>query len=204
VANSPLSFEGEHPLQHSSDNYVHLWMLEHCAERQDWIDVEYRTEFVKYVLEQWRRRLKGLTPYRQRGYRLYVYEGFAPTLSVVAETDYGFPYSMTPLYVEGISGITSLYASRQWSQNFGGAWDIDPDVVLSTIEKHAGSIGKPSAQALHMQVGALRKLIVAMGIESSVNTIRKRFKRQPAKFGSVSEELDVWHVFERILPPHYE
>ena len=74
VAASPLHFEGSQPLQHSSSNHVHLWMVEFLADTHRWIDTDYRVEVASYLLEQWRRRLKGLSPYRQQGYRLYLYE----------------------------------------------------------------------------------------------------------------------------------
>ena len=99
VAASPLRFDGSDPLQHSSDNHVHLWKIESLADTYGWIDVDYRVEVVSYLLEQWRCRLKGLPPYRQQGYRLYLYEDLAPTISVVAETPIRFPYSYgTPVF----------------------------------------------------------------------------------------------------------
>ena len=62
VAARPLSFDGAHPLDHSSDNHVHLWKVEYLADRFGWIDVDYRVDFVSHVLERWARRLKGLPP----------------------------------------------------------------------------------------------------------------------------------------------
>ena len=87
VCASPLQFDTEFPLVHSSANHEHLWILEHQADHASWIDTAYRTQFIKHILEHWRIRLKGMAPYRERGYRVYVYEDTSPTLSVVAETD---------------------------------------------------------------------------------------------------------------------
>lgn len=110
VSAAPLMFEGDEPLQHSSHNHIHLSDLEYLAESNSWINAEYRAEFVEYVFEQWRRRLKGLKPYRERGYRIYVYETWmAPVVSVVAETDVGFPYDTE----SGLLGL--LGAFTRWS-----------------------------------------------------------------------------------------
>ena len=63
VAASPLTFETPYPLQHSSCNHVHLWKIEYLSDRCDWIDAHYRVEVAKFLLEQWRLRLKRLPPY---------------------------------------------------------------------------------------------------------------------------------------------
>jgi hypothetical protein len=204
VSAAPLMFEGDEPLRHSSYNHIHLWQLENLSDSYSWINTEYRAEFVEYVLEQWRRRLKGLKPYRERGYRMYVYEDFAPTVSVVAETDVGFPYSFgTPRFVGSIYEVVKLYEGRKWSRIFeGGARELRPDSILNIVEKHEGSIGSPTAQDLGIQVGTLRKIIANMDLGREVNAIRKRSKRRPADFSRVPGEF--WHVYERLLPAGYE
>lgn len=109
VAASPLAFDGPYPLQHSSHNHVHLWKLEYLSDTCDWIDVDYRVECISFILGHWRGRLKGLPPYRERGYRVYVYEDLAPSISVVAETDFGFPYCNDhALFVGNIRDILQL------------------------------------------------------------------------------------------------
>lgn len=205
VAKSPLSFDGEHPISHSSRNHVHLWFVEYLSDSFDWIDVDYRVEFVKYVLEQWRRRMRGLAPYEQRGYRLYVYEDRAPTISAVAETDIGFPYSYgQPIFVKNIRDVLAIYGTRSWKESFGNFdWNISQERILDTIRKNHGSIGKLTASTLGLQVGQLRKLIVNMGLDLEVNTIRKHFKRSPADFSNEGYHCDRWKVFERILKPGY-
>ena len=65
VCASPLQFDTEFPLVHSSANHVHLWILEHQADHASWIDTAYRTQFIKHILEHWRIRLKGMAPYRE-------------------------------------------------------------------------------------------------------------------------------------------
>lgn len=205
VASSPLSFEGLDPLKHSSHNHIHLWKLEYLSDAFDWIDVDYRVQFATYVLEQWRRRLKGLPPYRQRGYRIYVYEDLAPTISVVAETDVGFPYAhRSPTFVDGIREIMRLYEGRSWRQHFASSdCEISEARLLLAIERNCGSIGRPSALRLCMQVGKLRTLIINMGLGSKVNAIRKQFRRRPADFTNELPDSGEWRVFERILPAHY-
>ena len=160
VAQSPLSFDGEHPLNHSSHNHVHLWKLEYLSDTLKWIDVDYRVEFVKYVLRQWQVRMKGLPPYQQQGYRLYVYEDHAPTISAVAETDIGFPYSCgQPIFVSNIRDILALYNDRSWRESFADIdWEISHERIVNAVEQNDGSIGKPTANSLGLQVGQLRKL----------------------------------------------
>ena len=207
VANTPLKFEGEDPLKHSSYNHVHLWKLEYLSDIYDWIDVDYRVDFVKYVLEQWRRRMKGLPPYKQKGYRLYVYEAIAPTISAVAETDLGFPYSHCgkPIFVANIRDVLALYRDRRWQDNFADLdWEISGDLILNSIKKNNGSIGEPTADSLSLQVNELRKLIVNMGLDSQVNKIRQHFQRRPADFSNNLDYGCSWHVFERVLKPGYK
>lgn len=205
VAQSPLAFEDSHPLQHSSYNHVHLWKLEYLSDTHSWIDVDYRVECVNYVLEQWRRRLKGLPPYAHRGYRIYLYEDLAPTISVVAETDIGFPYSYgQPIFVKNIREILTLYENRSWKQHFASFdWEISEQRLLDVITKNDGSISKPTAEKLGLPVGKLRTLIINMGLGFQVNSVRKQFHRRPADFSNEAMYSDHWHVFERMLPARY-
>lgn len=205
VSRSPLAFVGLNPLEHSAHNHVHLWKLEYLADRCDWIDIEYRVEFVNFILEQWRRRLKGLPPYREHGYRVFVYEDLAPTISVVAETDGGFPYSSgTPVFVKTVREILALYATRSWKVHFTDAdQDISTERVVTAVTNNKGSIGRPTAQQLGLPVGKLRLLIVNMGLAEQVNEIRKRYRRPPSDFTNELPYSDRWHVFERRLPPRY-
>lgn len=208
VAASSFCFEGSDPLQHSSHNHVHLWKIEYLADSCNWIDVNYRVEAVSFLLEQWRRRLKGLAPYRQLGYRMYLYEDRAPTISVVAQTQIGFPYSYgTPIFVDHIRDILTLYEGRSWKQHFAeiaaSEWEISTKRILSVVQKNGGSISRPTANQLGLPVGKLRTLIINMGLGDQINSIRKQFKRRPADFTKEFAFSDRWHVFERILQPHF-
>lgn len=205
VASSPLSFEGEHPIEHSSYNHIHLWKLEYLSKSHKWIDIEYKVEFINYIFEQWRRRLKGLSPYIDRGYRVYLYEDTAPTISVVAETNIGFPYEYgVPIFVNSVREILEIYESKNWSDNFSDLdWEVDEKHILNVIEHNKGSIGKPSANKLGLSVGKLRTLITNMGLDNSVNSIRKKYKRRPADFSKEQQYSENWHVFERILRGNY-
>lgn len=206
VCASRLEFEGDYPLVHSSANHVHLWFLEQQADHAPWIDTEFRSRFIKLVLEHWRIRLKGMAPYRDRGYRMYVYEDAAPTLSVVAETDLGFPYRFgKPVQVERIEDVAALYANRSWRERFEfEPWELSPERILQVIEANQGSISKPSAQKLGLQVGKLRLLITQMDLGEDVNRLRKKFKRRPVDFSEHEKTQETWHVFERILPANYD
>ncbi len=46
IAETPLEFKGKDPLAHSSYNHIHLWFLEYCSDRFNWIKVDYRVPFV--------------------------------------------------------------------------------------------------------------------------------------------------------------
>lgn len=200
----PLSFEGEHPNGHSAHNHIHLFELERCADHHAWIDLDYRTRFVEHIFARWRGRLKGLPPYREAGYRFYLYEDLAPTLSVVAETPYGFPYPGEPTFVDRPRDIMALYLERSWADNFDfEPWQFSHEIVLEAIEANKGSISKPSAETLGLKVGQLRTLIEQMGLDRRVNTIRKRFKRRPAKFREEEELPFRYHCYEMRLPAGY-
>ncbi len=207
VAQCPLEFEGSDPLAHSSHNHIHLWKLEYLSDTFNWINVDYRVECINYIIEQWRQRLKELLPYSQRGYRIYVYEDLAPTISVVAETDIGFPYSNSnreALFVQNIRDVLTLYENRSWKEHFVSLdWELSETHLLETITKNNGSISKPTAEQLALSVGKLRNLIINMGLGSQVNAIRKHFHRRPADFSNELEHSDRWHIFERLLPANY-
>lgn len=205
VAATPFCFEGTDPLRHSSHNHVHLWKIESLADSCDWIDVNYRVEAVSFLLEQWRRRLKGLPPYRQSGYRMYLYEDLAPTISVVVQTQIGFPYShRSPIFVDRIRDILTLYEGRSWKQHFAESeWEISTKRILSVVKKNGGSISRPTASQLGLPVGKLRTLVINMGLDNQVNLIRKQFKRRPADFTNEFVFSEGWHVFERILQPQF-
>lgn len=198
---TPLAFEGDHPIAHSGDNHIHLWALEYWADHHAWIDLEYRVEFAEQILTRWRGRLRGLPPYRNAGFRLYLYEDLAPTVSIVAETTYGFPYGGEPSMVDTVRDVMALYVGRSWRDNFDFApWEVEPGRILATVEQHSGSISKPTANALGMQVGKLRILIEQMGIDIQINDIRKRFRRRPAKFRSEEDLPHRYRIYEQRLP----
>ncbi|MEM8795339.1 MAG: hypothetical protein AAGE61_07215 [Pseudomonadota bacterium] len=200
---APLSFKGEHPNSHSSQNHIHLWALEWWADRLPWIDLQYRVDFVEEIVKRWRIRLKGLPPYQEKGYRLYLYEDLAPTISVVAETPYGFPYPGEPTFVAQRRDIMALYLERSWRANFEfEEFAVGPDALLAAIDKASGSISKPTANALGLKVGALRILIEQMGLDREVNQIRKKYKRRPAQF---REETDFhkYRIHEQRVEPGY-
>lgn len=205
LAKSTLRFEGNDPLIHSSPNHIHLWKLEYLAERYNWIDSEYKIDFINYILRQWKIRLKGLAPYHEKGYRVYVYEDLSPSISVVAETEVGFPYdSSNAVFTKNISNIIDIYNDKIWSNNFSGIdWKITHDNVLKVIEKNKGSISKPSAHELNLQVGKLRHLIINMSLGDEVNTIRKKYKRRPADFSHDPVHDYKWYIYEQKLPANY-
>lgn len=201
---APLRFDGDHPNQHSSHNHIHLWALEWWADHHAWITLDYRVRFVAEILNAWRGRLKGHAPYQADGYRLYLYEDMAPTLSVVAQTPFGFPYPGTPRFVGTATDIMTLYTGRSWRAQFeAGAQIPSAAEILRQVDKAAGSISKPTAQALGIGVGALRVLIEQMGLQSEVNALRKRYKRRPAQFRD-EDSLHSYRIYEQVLPAGFD
>lgn len=204
VGDRPLTFDGAHAIEHSARNHVHLWALEWWSDHHAWIDLDYRVAFAAAILERWQGRMKGLAPYRAQGYRLYVYEDLAPTLSAVAETPQGCPYGGNLTFVRGIREVMEVYSGRSWR----GLFAADPRAItqerlLEEVERHAGSIGAPTANALGLTPGSLRKLIGQMRLEDRVNALRKRHKRRPAQFASSPDPGPGTRVFELRLPPGY-
>jgi len=201
---APLSFAEDHPNAQSADNHIHLWALEWWADHHNWIDLDYRTAFAEMILERWKSRLKGHAPYRGAGYRLYLYEDLAPTISVTAETAYGYPYPGEPTFVDRPRDVMARYVGRSWIANFrDSGWNISPERIVAAVEKNAGSISTPTANALGVQRGQLRLLVEQMGLTREINAIRKRFKRRPAQFRSEEDLPFSYHVYEARLPAGY-
>lgn len=199
---TPLYFEGDDPNLHSADNHIHLFHLVAAKEDHGWIDTAYMTAFAENIFDRWRARLKGLAPYQAQGYRLYLYQDFAPTVSVVAETPQGFPYPGTPFFVDSPAQVMALYAGFRLSEALRGDGLRDTD-ILNAVERHKGSIGKPTANALGMQVGELRRAIEWWSIQDQVNALRKHFRRRPAAFRSDYDLPFAYKVYEERLPPRY-
>lgn len=204
VCEQPFNFEGPHPNDHSYHNHTHLWALEWWADRHAWIDLAYRCAFAEEIFARWMARLRGFAPYHAAGYRLYLYQDLAPTVSVVAETPQGCPYDAGLKFVPSVRDVMQSYVGRSWSENFSSnSRCLTADDILEQVEAHQGSIGKPTANALGLSVARLRILIERMGLDRDVNRLRKHFRRRPANF---RDELDIPFnalIYERRLPPGY-
>ena len=203
VADKPLRFDGDNANRQSGWNHETLGYLELLAPSEPWINSGLRTRFVEAILQRWQARLKGMAPYQAQGYRLYVYESLALTVSAVAETEGGFPYPGQPKFVDHPRDVAKLFQG-------GGLFErselvpVTPKEVLAAVEKHNGSISKPTAQALGLQVGDLRKWIEFLGLADQVNALRKRNKRRPAQFRSEEQMPEhSYHIYERRLPAGY-
>lgn len=203
---SRLSFEGDEPNFHSACNHIHLWALEYWAERHDWIDLPYRLEFVREIFNCWRTQMRGLPPYQAKGYRLYLYEDLAPTVSVVAETPVGFPYSgCGPVtFVERPQDVLRSYPGKKWGEFFRSTpWTTSQERILEAVEKQAGSIGAPSANALGLSRGQLRRMIEERGLEREINALRKKFHRPPARFRPERDHATPILLYEQRLPARF-
>ncbi|MCB1520989.1 MAG: hypothetical protein KDJ37_10500 [Hyphomicrobiaceae bacterium] len=196
-----FNFEGAHPNEHSYYSHRHLWALEWWADRHAWIDLDYRVAFVDEIFTRWKGRLKGQPPYRASGFRMYLYEDLAPTVSVVAETG-ECPYDGALTFVPSTRDVLRRYVGRSWAGVFeGDPWRVPRERIVREVERHHGSIGQPTADALGIKVGELRVLIEQMGLDRQVNELRKRFKRRPANFrvDDGYREVEI-AIFEARLP----
>jgi hypothetical protein len=85
----------------------------------------------------------------------------------------------------------------------GSIYGANRRAATPAPEKHAGSISKPTADALHVSVGELRRLIEQMNVGERVNAIRKRYKRRPAAFKDDETFQHTYKIYEQRLPPGY-
>jgi hypothetical protein len=203
VAEQSLSFQGDDPFCHSRANHVHLWKIEWLADDYPQIDLSIRRQAIEYIFERWRVRLKSFRPHREHGYRMFVYEDAAPTVSVVAETQYGFPYGGEPQFATDMTEVLLPYTKRSWKARFSADAFFKPKDeidILDAIERARGSLGTRAAQLLGTNVAELRKRIAWLEIGTQVNGIRKRFHRRPAKFVQYEELSHRYKVFEIRLP----
>jgi hypothetical protein len=205
IAESDLSFVGEHPLEHSRTNHQHLWKIEWLANDHPQIDLEIRRRAVEYILARWRVRLKSYHPYLKSGYRFFLYEDAAPTVSVVAETPYGFPYGGEPHFVNEMATVLQPYVRQPWRTRLSDAAfrPKDEKNILEVIEDARGSLGTRAAQRLGLTVAELRKHIEWLEITDQVNKVRKQFRRRPANLSRFEELPFRYRIFELRLPPRY-
>jgi hypothetical protein len=82
VCAQPLNCDEPDAMRHSYCNHTHLWALEWRAERHAWKDLKYRIAFVDEIFAPMARTFEGLPPYRAGGYRMYLYQDLATTVSV--------------------------------------------------------------------------------------------------------------------------
>lgn len=200
LAEQPLDFRDKHPNRHSARNHQHLWLMEYTAERDASMDLAMRCAAVAFVLSRWRDRLVSYAPYQRDGYRLYLYEDLAPTLSVVAETPIGFPYEGCAqfTFVRDIADVLRRYVSVPWSTRFKGIGPT-PDRVLKVVADEGGSLNR-SARALSMPLAELRRTIETYDLAREVNDMRKHNGRRPAHFFNVDFRLPQTRIWEHRLP----
>lgn len=190
VAEQELYFRGEHPLEHSRDNHVHLWKLESQAELHREINLEFRVEAVRYILQEWTRTLRQ---HPKGTYLFYLYEDLAPTISIVRETSYGFPYAGQPVFVQDMAGVMRLYLKRSWKDLFRG--DHTVDHLLEVLQKNEGSLTR-TARSLSWSLADLRKKLEQWDLSAEVNTIRKHFKRRPAQLLARDDLPHTYRIYQ--------
>ena len=193
IAESELRFQGEHPIEHSRYNHVHLFGLGRWARENPRIDLKLKMQAVEYIFARWKVRLKSYQPYTRQGFRMYLYEDFAPTISVVAETKFGFPYGRQPVFVDSPMDILEIYENQDWNDF------LQPNketAVLFAIEKSQGSIGTRAAQLIGLRAVELRKYIEWFEIGDQVNLIRKQFHRKPIQFLSYEDRFMRFKCYE--------
>lgn len=198
IAEQPLSFQGSNANYHSYENHRHLWLLEYAAERHAFVDLAFREQAVRYILDRWRARLPGYAASSPNGFRLYCYADMAPTVSVVGETGEGCPYGGDPVFVMSLGEVLEPYTGRSWSENFVSA-GIGVDTILKALRRHDGSLRR-GAQALGLPLADLRRRIEAWGIAPDVNRIRKHHKRRPAAFRREDYLPMNFRIYEERVP----
>lgn len=199
IAEQPLEFRGAHAIAHSAANHRHLWMIEARAEHDRRIDLAFRVRAVSYILHRWRDRLPTYAPSQSAGFRMYLYEDIAPTVSVVAETGAGCHYGGELTFVDRIEDVLAPFAGRSWTANFRASWP-EPEVVLSVIGKNSGSLRR-SSQALGVGLAELRRLIECYDLAGEVNAVRKSMQRRPARFGDQDGMLPKLRIWEQRIAP---
>ncbi len=198
IGECELRFQGKHPIEHSRDNHVHLFGLGQWVRKNPQIDLKIQVQAVEYIFARWKVRLKSYQPHTQQAYRMYLYEDFAPTISVVAETRFGFPYGRKPVFVDSPVEIFQIYANRDWNDFLQ---PNEKTAVLFAIEKSQGSIGARAAQMIGLKAIELRKYIEWFEIGDQVNAIRKHFHRRPARFLSYEDHVPSFKVYEIQIHP---
>lgn len=196
-----LRFRGDQPLDHSRDNHVHLWLIEHAADQYREIDLAFRCAAIRAILSRWTQRLKAYSQYQTQGFRLYVYGDLAPTLSVVAETPRGCPYGDVKR-AEDIESVVRPYVGTSWAARFRSNGGLGPQRLLDAIDRERGALGA-TARRLGWSVAALRRDIELWDIGPDINRLRKRHGRRPAAFADPAHRLPATIFWERRLPPRY-
>jgi hypothetical protein len=196
-----LRFRGPEPLDHSRDNHVHLWAIEHAADSHREIDLAFRCAAIRHIFARWTARLKAYAPYTAQGYRLYVYGDMAPTLSVVAETPRGCPYGEVK-QVDDIETVVRPYVGQSWAARFEPVAGLGPERLLAAIDREHGSLGA-TARHLGWSVAALRRDVERWEIGPDVNRLRKRHGRRPARFADPLYRVPDTLFWEQRLPPRY-
>ena len=198
LAETPLRFRGEHPSEHSRDNHIHLFGWGPCVQKDPRLDLHVQVQAVEYIFARWRTRLRSYQPHTQHGYRMYLYEDFAPTISVVAETKFGFPYHGQPIFVDSLIEILQIYANHDWNDFLQPS---EKTAVLHAVEKSQGSIGTRAAQLIGLRAIELRKYIEWFEVGDQVNQIRKQFHRRPVQFLDYAARFSRFKVCEIRVHP---
>lgn len=200
IAEQPLSFRGPHAIAHSADNHRHLWAIEWWADKDDNLDLAFRGHAVSHILHRWRNRLTGHSPTHGYGFRLYLYEDMAPTVSVVAETGEGCPYGGDLIFVDRIGDVLKPYATRPWSSLFSGSAMPSPEAILKAARRERGAL-RSTSKTVGVSLADLRRTIENYGLAADINAIRKHHKRLPAQLRDIDTMLPRLRVWEYRIAP---
>ncbi len=193
ISEGPLSFRGTAPFLHSAANHRHLWLLRAATDRDRGFDLAFRCRIVAYILGRWRARLASHAASSPNGFRLYLYEDLAPTVSVVAETPRGCPYGGDLTFVATIGEVLAATDDRSWAALFDGRGP-KPEAIVKAVSDASGSL-RAGAQALGVPLASFRRLIETFDLARDVNRVRKRNGRRPARFAdpdALPPKLRIW------------
>jgi hypothetical protein len=202
VMEAPLSFDAATPSAHSATNHKHLWKMDYFADGHHWLDLRYRTRVAEAILARWRERLLALPEARHHGFRLYLYEDFTPTVTVAADTPEGCPFTGLLHFVETPRGIMEKFDGRTWGGLFPPSAPIPSRArLLEVVKAQGGSVGRATARALGLGVGAVRVLIEQDDLVEEVNRIRRDRGQEPARFRERFGQPDLrFDIYEEVIP----
>ena len=185
-------------------NYENLWFIESFADDHSEIDVRFRADTIRYVMERWRVNLRGYRPYQNSGYYVYLCETLAPKIGVMPLSHANQIVDSQDIKIKTIDAFVRPYQNRSWRKKFSNGEMHSDKEILKAITTENGSIGTRTAGRLKITVAQLRNVIEFWNISDEVNHIRKFNKRRPALLVNESDQArEPQRIYDEIWPKNY-